>query len=113
MLKFIDLKKENCSVEYALAVVEIEIESCAREGVVAIKVLHGYGSHGKGGAILVELRKALSLWKRQKNIKDFFGGDKWEVFNPQTFEILQRDKSIYGDADLGNANPGITIIELP
>lgn len=113
MLKFIDLKRENCSVEYALAVVEIEIEACAREGIAAIKVLHGYGSHGRGGVILVELRKQLALWKRQKKIKDFFGGDKWDIFNSQTFEILQRDKSIYSDPDLGHANPGITIIELP
>lgn len=110
MLKLIDLKKENCSVDYALAVVEIEIECALREGTTAIKVLHGYGSHGRGGAILVELRKQLLIWKKSKFIKDYFGGDKWDMFDKTTMEILQKDKTIFGDEDLNKANPGITII---
>ncbi len=109
-MKFIDLKKENCPVDYALAIIEMEIESAKLDGTVAIKVLHGYGSHGRGGAILIKLRKQLEVWKRNKFIKDYFGGDKWNLFNSVTMEILQKDKTIYRDCDINNANPGITII---
>ena len=28
-------------------------------------------------------------------IKDYFGGDKWNMFDKTTFEILQNDKTIY------------------
>ena len=111
-MRLIDLKQDSPIVDYALAVTEIELEAAKKEGLVAVKVLHGYGSHGRGGAILVELRRQLQRWKKQKFIKDYFGGDKWNMFDPITLEILQKDKTIYGDEDLNKANPGITIIYL-
>lgn len=111
-MRIVDLKKENCTVDYALAIVEIEVESSKKEGLCAIKVLHGYGSHGKGGAILLNLRQKLRQWKKSGFIKDYFGGDKWNMFDKTTMEILMKDKSIYGDEDLNKANPGITIIYL-
>ncbi len=112
MLKVINLKEGRPSVEYALAVVEIEIENAPKEDVRCIKVLHGYGSHGKGGAIFVALRKMLQTMKKRGGILDFFGGDEWNIFSPHTISILNRDKSIAGDEDLNRVNPGITIISI-
>ncbi len=111
-MRLIDLKQNSPTVDYALAITEIELEAAKKEGLVAVKVLHGYGSHGRGGTILVELRRQLQRWKKQNLIKDYFGGDKWNMFDPTTLEILQKDKTIYGDEDLNKANPGITIIYL-
>ena len=110
MLEIIDLKKENSTVEYALAIVEIEIERASLAGTKVIKVLHGYGSHGKGGAIFLNLRKVLSIWKKQGKIKDFFGGDRWNMSDHTALEILNSDKTIYNDEDFNKFNPGITII---
>ncbi len=112
MLKFINFKEGNPSVDYALAVVEIEIENAKLEGVTCIKVLHGYGSHGQGGVILNALRRQLQIFKKQKKIADFFAGDEWNIFSPRTMEILNADKSIVGDEDLNKVNPGITIIRV-
>lgn len=112
MLRLINLKDEVYNVEFAIATVELEIEAAKREGLTAIKVLHGYGSHGRGGAIMLELRRILPFWKRQGFIVDYFGGDKWSLFDKQSQEILNADKSIYGDCDLDNGNPGITIIRV-
>ncbi len=110
-LRLVNLK-ENHSCESALATVEIEIESAKRENLCAIKVLHGYGSHGKGGVILKELRKQLSQWKKSGFIKDYFPGDKWNIFEKDTMEILYKDKNLSDDCDLGTCNPGITIIRI-
>lgn len=110
MLKELNLKEGSPSVDYALAVVEIEIEKAGKEGVSAIKVLHGYGSHGRGGVILVELRRRLLALKRQHKIEDFFAGDKWNMFDEKTMVLLNKDKSIALDCDLNKNNPGITII---
>lgn len=63
MLKLVNLKDGEFNVELALATVEIEIEQAKKEGVVAIKVLHGYGSHGRGGIIAFELRKCFLFGK--------------------------------------------------
>ena len=112
MLKFLNLKEEGFTVEYALAITEIEIESAKREGIVAIKVLHGYGSHGRGGVIAVELKKKLQMWKRAGFIVDYFGGDRWNIFFFFFLRVLELDKSIYNDEDMNKSNPGITIIQV-
>ncbi len=109
MLKVLNLKEFSPSVDIAIANVEIAIENAEREGVSAIKVLHGYGSHGRGGAILLELRKILRQYKKQGKIYDFFGGESWDIFNKKTLYLLNRDKTIF-DEDLNKSNPGITII---
>ena len=38
-----------------------EIRRAKREGARALKVIHGYGSSGKGGALCVGLRKSASM----------------------------------------------------
>lgn len=112
MLRLVNLKDEIYTVDYAIKTIEIEIEQAKREGVVALKILHGYGSHGKGGAILRELRKMLPMWKHQGFIVNYFGGDKWSLFDEDSKVILNKDKSIFGDCDIDHGNPGITIIQL-
>ena len=111
-MRYLNLKENGATVEYAMAVLEIEIENAKKAGEVAIKILHGYGSHGKGGAILVELKKKLFHWKRSGFIKDYFGGDKWNMFDEKTLKILEHDKNMFGDEDLNKSNPGISIIQL-
>lgn len=112
MLKKINLKEFSPTVDYALAVVEIEIERSKLDGTRVIKVLHGYGSHGKGGAILLALRRQLQVFKKGGKIKDFFGGDRWNIFDGATIKALESDKTIYDDEDLNHSNPGITIIVI-
>lgn len=112
MLKTINLKEFSPTVDYALATVEIEIENSKSQGVTILKVLHGYGSHGKGGSILIELRRLLERMKKQGQIYDYFGGDIWNLFNERALFALNRDKSIAKDEDLNKSNPGITIIVL-
>ncbi len=112
IMKTLNLEREKYTVDHAIAMIEIEIENAKREGQVAIKVVHGYGSHGVGGAILLALRPKLVQWKRSGFIQNFFYGDKWNLFDADTQRILQKDKSIYGDRDFYTSNPGITIIEV-
>lgn len=111
MLRLVNLK-EGYSVDQALAILEIEIENAKKEELVAIKVLHGYGSHGKGGIIRKTLLTVLLRWKKSGFIKEYFGGDRWNLFDPLAKEILLKDKSIYNDCDISSSNPGITIIQL-
>lgn len=112
MLKLLNLKDPSISVVDCRAILEIEIENCKRENCAAFKILHGYGSHGKGGVVLVECRRVLQDMKRRGEIKNYFNGDKWNLFDRDTTELLKRDKSLVGDEDLNKGNPGITIVIL-
>ena len=108
----VDLKKNSPPLDVALAQLEIEIEQASFAGEKVLKVLHGYGSHDKGGVILTHCRKQLSGMKKQKKIDDFFFGEKWNVFDQTTKKLILQNKSLADDEDLNKNNPGITIVVL-
>ncbi len=109
--KTINLKADQPTVALALAMLEIEIEVARREGVSAVKVIHGYGSHGVGG----EIKKALSIWlvekKRSKFISDFVKGEQWQSSSVAA-KIKKICPDVLGDTELYYINPGITIIQI-
>lgn len=111
-MRTVNFKELRISVEDCEAILDIEIENAKKEGLNALKILHGYGSHGVGGVLLTKTRRVLQDFKRKKKIKDFFNGDKWNLFDKSTLQILQDDKYLDLDEDLNKNNPGITIVVL-
>lgn len=109
--KTINLKENNPTVELALALLEIEIETSRREGICCLKIIHGYGSHGVGG----EIKKALKVWliraKHKGFIKDFVKGEQW-LASETADKIKKLCPEVLGDPELYYSNSGITIIQI-
>ena len=61
------------TVDGAIRRITYNIKNAAAFGVSAIKIIHGYGSTGKGGAIRIEARKYLDRQKQRGQIKDYIG----------------------------------------
>ena len=110
--KVINLKTNSPSVEEAIANLEIEIHVCKLTDVKVLKIIHGYGSHGTGGAICLEVRKFLKTLIKHKQIKDILFGNEWDLSNQKCFNLLKNLKDCYNDEDLNKMNPGITIAIL-
>ena len=117
--KTINIKEDHPTVELALANLEIEIEVARFEGCKVLKVIHGYGSHGVGGAICLELRRYLRQLKNQNKIKDYLYGDEWDISNEKCFQVKESIEKIkkvcpdlLGDVELFYINSGVTIILL-
>ena len=110
--KILNLKDNSPTVEQAIATFEINLSAYKLEGVKVLKVIHGYGSHGVGGAICYSLRKKLLELKKKKQIKDYLLGQQWDMSNSKCIDLLTNLKDCYQDEDLGHSNPGITIIIL-
>ena len=89
-----------------------EIRRAKREGVRVLKVIHGYGSSGKGGTLNHGLRKSFALRKKENVIKDFIPGESFDIFNATVLALLEAVPALRGDPDLGQANLGITIVWL-
>jgi hypothetical protein len=89
-----------------------EIKRAKRDGVKVLKVIHGYGSSGKGGALCVGLRKSFGLRKKEGVIKDFIVGESFAIFNPTVLALLEAVPELRGDPDLGATNEGVTILWL-
>ncbi|MBP9903137.1 MAG: hypothetical protein KBH45_16880 [Verrucomicrobia bacterium] len=89
-----------------------EIRRAKREGVQVLKVIHGYGSSGKGGVLGVGLRKSFRLRKKEGGIKDFIAGETFTIFNPTVLAMLEAIPELRGDPDLSATNEGVTILWL-
>lgn len=110
-MKTINLKEAGASKEDSVILMEMFLQEAKQEGEIVVKILHGYGSHGKGGTTYLAVRNRLAFLKRQKQIKDYFGGEKWNLLDKDTIDTLLKDKNCLDD-DLNKSNPGITIVLL-
>ena len=77
-----------------------------------LKVIHGYGSSGKGGPLYVGLRKSFRLRKKEGAIKDSIAGEDFSIFNETVLDLLEGVPELRGDSDLGATNEGVTILWL-
>lgn len=108
--KVVNLKEFNPSVEIALANLDIELELGKKANLKAIKFIHGYGSHGTGGAICLAVRRHLINLAKNKKIKFYITGSEWTLEDERAREIIYACPSSSLDEDIGHFNPGITIV---
>src|SRR5512136_1374176 len=87
-----------------------EIKQAKREGARVLKVIHGYGSSGTGGALCVGLRKSFRLRKKEGVIKGFIAGEDFSIFNEATLALLESVPELRGDPDLNATNEGVSIL---
>ena len=108
-MKTINLKENNNSVEQALFFMEQEIELCKLEGIPMLKIITGYGSHGRGGLIKNACENRLKQLKQQHIIEDYIQGDLWNMHYEKALKYKMMHPSII-DEDFNVPNGGITII---
>jgi len=89
-----------------------EIKKAKRDRVRVLKIIHGYGSSGKGGALCIGLQKSFRLRKKEGVIKDFVPGEDFSIFNATVLKILEAAPELRGDSDLNATNEGVTILWL-
>ena len=63
-LRTCNIESSFLSLDEARRTVIGEIRRAKREGVRVLKIIHGYGSTGKGGTLNHGLRKSFALRKR-------------------------------------------------
>ena len=107
---YIDVKSEMQTCLMAVAELEAEIDACKLGGFTVLKVIHGYGSHGVGGAIKKEIHKRLKEMKKQKLIADFVPCEKWTPTNPLRQKAIEYSTELLADSDLMMLNSGVTIV---
>jgi hypothetical protein len=100
------------TVDEARRLVMEEIRRAKRERVRVLKIIHGYGSTGKGGALCIGLKKSFGLRKKEGVIKDFVAGEDFSIFNATVLAMLEAVPELRGDSDLNATNEGVTVIWL-
>ncbi len=105
----LNIEETMPTVEQARKILIAELQSAKQSGAVALKLIHGYGSSGVGGALRSALRKSLLLRKREGLISIVIFGEKWSIFEAETRSLLDRYPELRHDPDLDHDNKGITL----
>lgn len=111
-IRIINVEADLPTLDDARRRVQEEIRRAKRERIAVLKIIHGYGSSGKGGALNVGLRKSFKLRKKEGVIRDFIAGEDFSIFNQPTLELLQAVPELRGDSDLNAINEGVTFLVL-
>lgn len=112
MIHEINLEMQNPDVNSALKQLEFFIASTRVSKGRVIKIIHGYGSSGKGGKIRTACRKLLKEHKTQGRITLFIKGEDFSIFDASTRYLIEKFPETSSDPDLNNANAGITYVLL-
>jgi hypothetical protein len=111
-LKVVNLEEGKPTVERARLRLEHELSQARRSGCAALKLIHGYGSSGAGGALRAELQKDLRQAVDQGRLRACIAGEDWRISDETAWALLQRYPEWKHDSDLGRGNRGISIVVL-
>lgn len=111
-IKVVNLEKGMPTVEQARLRMQYELQVARNEGFAAVKLVHGYGSSGVGGALRIELQKDLRKAAQEGVIASFIAGEDWRISNASTWQLLKRFPEWKKDSDLGKKNQGFSIVVL-
>ena len=109
-IRIVNLENGMPTVEEARLRMNYELHKARSEGCAAVKLIHGYGSSGAGGALRMELQKELRRAAAQRSIKAFVPGEDWRVSDETTWALLKRFPEWKSDSDLGRGNKGISVV---
>jgi hypothetical protein len=112
VIRTFNVKADMPTLDEARRSVIEEIRRAKREGVRVLKVVHGWGSSGKGGVLCVGLRKSFKLRRKEGVIREFIPGEEFSIFNKTVLALLEEVPELRSDPDLNATNEGVTVLWL-
>jgi Smr domain len=111
-LKTLNIEAGLPTVDEARRLLLTELHNAKQSGVIAVKIIHGYGSTGKGGALRGALRSSLLRRKKEGLVSRVIFGENWSVFEEDARYAIERCPELSHDRDLNRSNEGITLAIL-
>ncbi len=109
-IRIINLEAGMPNVETAHARLNQELQSARMRGEKAIKIIHGYGSSGRGGAIKADTLSMLAQKLRAGYIRGYVRGEEFSPFYESSRKITALLPALTRDSDYSRGNDGITIV---
>lgn len=108
----VNLEQGMPTVEHARIQLDQALRAAKSRRVTAVKIIHGYGSSGKGGAIKRDVQTLLSGRKRSGYIKEYVPGERFSPFDPSARAMVAACPELARDRDYSRSNDGITMVLL-
>lgn len=112
MARVVNIKEHMPPKDYAVYLLDAAIIDSKMMGEKSLIVIHGYGSHGRGGDIKKAVVEYLTTAKKNKTIKTFVKGDEWGELNPDKQWICKECPELIINDQLQGFNSGVTVILL-
>ncbi|NJD11356.1 MAG: hypothetical protein FIB01_13270 [Gemmatimonadetes bacterium] len=106
------LKQDLPTVAEAVRQLVLSLTGLRGTRTRVVKVVHGYGSTGKGGALAPAVRRELRALLAKGWIRGFVPGEEYSEFGAGGRALLERYPSLRGSFRSDRENPGITMVEL-
>ena len=110
-LRTIDMEAGMPLVEEGLARLEKELARAMQAGVAVVRVIHGYGSTGKGGKLRDACRTYLSRMRKSGKIRAFLRGEDYSKTTNLGRNLMSRCPELRASERSDRQNPGITFVE--
>lgn len=108
----VNLEAGQPRVEEALRRLDMKLDTARMQGVKLVRVIHGYGSSGSGGAIGDAVRRHLRDRQRRGALRGFVWGGDWPDGSGEARALLQRRPFLRDSLRADRGNEGITFVEL-
>jgi hypothetical protein len=112
MIREVNLKFDNPAAAEAIRRLAVYITESKRTEIRVLKLIHGYGSSGKGGKIRTKTHETLNSLKAKNIIKDWVRGDEFTIFNPAVLKMFDVCGELRHDPDLERHNNGVSFVVL-
>ena len=99
-------------VEEAIARMNLGLQELRASGAKFVRLIHGYGSTGRGGKIGVSVREELEAMKAKRRIREFVTGEEFGPCSEESRRMVESSPEIARDQDYGRCNHGVTIVML-
>lgn len=108
----LNLERGKPIVQDALSRLDREIAAARMKQIRLIRVIHGWGSTGTGGAIKAAVSSHLQSLVRQRIIRSFTPGDEYSDYTNAGRNLLSSYPSLRASLRTDRENPGITFVEV-
>ena len=109
-IKELNLEYGIPAAEDAIKMLKSCIDTCKKDKIGCLYIIHGYGSSGKGGKIRIKARQWLNAQIKNGKIKSVIYGEDFDIFNFNALRLKNQYKEL--EKFLNTCNHGITIVEL-
>ncbi len=110
LLREITIKEGLPTLEEAKRRLFLEVRRCHGEGVSVLKIIHGYGSGGRGGILRTGLRKIFAEYQRDGDLLGYASGEEFSIFHHMSLEMISAAPELRSDRDLERSNPGVSFL---
>ena len=110
MIWEVNLELGRPSADEALRRLEHELAAKRHLRAKAMKIIHGYGSSGKGGRIRTASRKYLRAAQEQGRIYAVLPGERRTIFDEEAHRLMARCPALRDDCDRERYNCGVTFV---